>query len=329
MCQGTAKTISLSLLLLVFGGPSAAQAWNNLGHKVVAEIAWRQLDPPTRQQIVDVLRRHPRFDTDFAAKMEDPAQSGDKETQDHWIFQQAATWPDEIRKNREYDHPSWHYINEPVYLHAVDKAILFTKLRINLSDKYSSWVPKKELNVLQAISYSQATIASKASAEDKAVAYCWLLHLVGDIHQPLHATALYSVERFPEGDEGGNKIPLAHGKNLHAVWDNLLGKRYYMRDVEKTVNQLSNRDEYGDAWDTAGKEVDPKNWAEEGRSLCESFVYPEALLTEIKNTPANEKLEPFDLPKDYLREAGHQARLRVIAAGVRLGVLLNNASHTK
>jgi hypothetical protein len=46
------------------------------------------------------------------------------------------------------------------------------------------------------------------------------------------------------------------------------------------------------------------------------------LLTAIKNTPANEKLEPFDLPKDYLREAGHQARLRIIAAGVRLGVML-------
>lgn len=329
MCQGTAKTISLSILLLISSGPSTALAWNNLGHKVVAEIAWQQLDPTTRQQIVDVLRRHPRFDADFAAKMEDAALNGDKETQDHWIFQHAATWPDEIRKNRAYDHPTWHYINEPIYLHAVDKAILFTKLRVNLSDKYSSWVPKKELNILQAISYSQATIASKAGAVEKAVAYCWILHLVGDIHQPLHTTALFSVERFPDGDEGGNKIPLAHGKNLHALWDGLLGKRYYMRDIEKAVAQLSDRDEYGGVWDTAGKESDPKKWAEEGRSLCESFVYPEALLTAIKNSPANEKLEPFDLPKDYLREAGHQARLRIIAAGVRLGALLKNPSPIK
>jgi hypothetical protein len=71
-----------------------AHAWNSLGHKVVAEIAWQQLDPATRQSIVDVLRRHPRFDADFAGKMEDNAQTASKLVQDHWIFQNAATWPD-------------------------------------------------------------------------------------------------------------------------------------------------------------------------------------------------------------------------------------------
>jgi hypothetical protein len=53
------------MLLLVIVSPAAA--WNSLGHKVVAEIAWQQLDPATRQAIVDTLRRHPRFDTDFQA----------------------------------------------------------------------------------------------------------------------------------------------------------------------------------------------------------------------------------------------------------------------
>src|SRR3954451_8605510 len=97
-----------------------AHAWNSLGHKVVAEIAWQGLDAPTRQVIVDTLRRHPRFDTDFVAKMEDSAAKGDKAVQDHWIFQHAATWPDEIRKTKPYDHPTWHYINLPIYLHSVD-----------------------------------------------------------------------------------------------------------------------------------------------------------------------------------------------------------------
>ena len=276
---------------------------------------------------MDILRRHPRFDVDFAAKMEDDVQRGDKELQDHWIFQHAATWPDLARgikgaDQKRYDHPTWRYINQPLYLHSVDKAVLFTKLRINLSDKYSSWTPKNQLNILQAISYCRSIVASKAGAEDKAVAYCWLLHLVGDIHQPLHSTALFSVERFPDGDKGGNEIPLVHGKNLHALWDNLLGKRYYMRDVDRLVKQLSNRVEYGTVWDTAAKETDPKKWAEESHALCESFVYPAELLAAIKDTPANEKLQPFDLTTEYSRAAGHQARLRIIAAGVRLGVML-------
>ena len=74
-------------------------AWNALGHKVVAEIAWRQLSPDQRKSIVEILRRHPRFDKDFAGKMDDNALTGDKSIEDHWIFLQAATWPDIIRKD--------------------------------------------------------------------------------------------------------------------------------------------------------------------------------------------------------------------------------------
>src|SRR3954447_4680749 len=104
---------ALNALVLLIVAASPAFAWNSLGHKVVAEIAWRQLDAPARQTIVDTLRRHPRFDTDFVAKMEDSAAKGDKATQDHWIFQHAATWPDQIHKNKEYDRPLWHYIDIP------------------------------------------------------------------------------------------------------------------------------------------------------------------------------------------------------------------------
>src|SRR6478752_4099266 len=55
-----------ALLIALFCVP--AQAWNSLGHKAVAEIAWQQLEPSERQAIVDILRRHPTFATDFQAK---------------------------------------------------------------------------------------------------------------------------------------------------------------------------------------------------------------------------------------------------------------------
>lgn len=69
-------------------------AWNSFGHRCVAEIARQQLEAPTRQQIVDTLRRHPRFVEDFAGKMPDDIAKADQATQDRWIFLQAATWPD-------------------------------------------------------------------------------------------------------------------------------------------------------------------------------------------------------------------------------------------
>jgi hypothetical protein len=68
------------LLSLVFSPP--AFAWNALGHKVIAEIAWRELTPEHQQAIVDTLRRHPRFDADFAGRMPDDVLAADKATQD-------------------------------------------------------------------------------------------------------------------------------------------------------------------------------------------------------------------------------------------------------
>src|SRR5262245_5353554 len=97
------------VLLTVAAGP--LHAWNSTGHKVVAEIAWQQLDDEQHKEIVDTLRRHPRFDADFVSKMEDDAAKGDKATQDHWIFLQAATWPDIIRRKTDLDRPIWHYID--------------------------------------------------------------------------------------------------------------------------------------------------------------------------------------------------------------------------
>jgi hypothetical protein len=186
-----------AFIILLLAVP--AQAWNSLGHKAVAEIAWQQLDPPTRQQIVDTLRRHPRFDVDFQAKMEDSAAKGDKSTQDHWIFQHAATWPDEIRKNKEYDRPSWHYINLPLFLDPSDRTAMRGKSPVNLSAEYPTSLDNRKYNAIQAIVWSRAALASKAGPDVKAIAYCWLMHLVGDIHQPLHSTALFSADRFRKG----------------------------------------------------------------------------------------------------------------------------------
>jgi hypothetical protein len=53
-----------------------AAAWNPLGHKLVGEIAWQQLDPDTRKKIADTIKRHPRFAEDFAPQM--PAEETDR-----------------------------------------------------------------------------------------------------------------------------------------------------------------------------------------------------------------------------------------------------------
>lgn len=322
MKSRAAITIALSLFCSL-----KAFAWNSLGHKVVAEIAWQQLDPATRQSIVDTLRRHPRFDKDFVEKMDEVA-SADKEIQDHWIFQQAATWPDVIRKVKPYDHPEWHYIDIPQFLDPSDQAAFDKRLPVNVSTEYPGKTSRDKYNVVQAIAYCRETLKSKAGADVKAGAYCWLFHLVGDIHQPLHSTAIFSVDHFPKGDEGGNKILITKGKNLHSLWDGLLGRDSKMSSVAKAVNELQDKERFGNVWELSAQEADPIQWAKESHDLAEAVVYEDVILDAVRKSPTGEKVKmtPVELPVEYYKDAGEQARKRVLAAGLRLGALLKTMS---
>src|SRR5258707_1201174 len=76
---------------------SPAQAWNATGHKIIASIAFRQLTPAEQAKVVAILKRHPRFTDDFADQMPADVRGADEATQNEWLFQQAAVWPDTVR----------------------------------------------------------------------------------------------------------------------------------------------------------------------------------------------------------------------------------------
>jgi hypothetical protein len=155
------RTLAAINILFLFTAP--VLAWNALGHKVVCEIAWQQLDETERKEIVDILKRHPRFDKDFVPDM--PAM--DAEEIDHRIFLHAGTWPDIARgiqgpDRDKFDKPIWHYINHPF------ADIKPPKLNLECAPakgKSISW------NICQATNYSYAVIRSDAPPQEKALAY--------------------------------------------------------------------------------------------------------------------------------------------------------------
>jgi hypothetical protein len=177
------RAISICLLFATLSlVASRALAWNALGHRVVAEIAWQQLDAPTRQSIVDTLKHHPRFAGDFVAKMPRDVAIADKATQDRWIFWQAAVWPD-VCRGGPYDRPWWHFINVPIYVNKSDRNALAGRLTFNQSFMYPTNRDPADYNIVQAIAYCRATIADNQAGHDaKAIAYSWLMHLIGDLH---------------------------------------------------------------------------------------------------------------------------------------------------
>jgi hypothetical protein len=197
---------------------------------------------------------------------------GDVADANRWIFQHAATWPDLIRGQREYDHPTWHYVNFPYYIDGQP-----APPGLNLSGLYPTRLDMDKWNVAQAVKHCQRALKSDAPPSDKALACCWLIHLVGDLHQPLHSTALV-CERFPNGDRGGNSIPTVHGRNLHALWDGLLGRHHRPNDVAREVDELRAKTEL---WNV-NTSSSVTEWIRESHILSKSAGYSPDILRRYK-----------------------------------------------
>jgi len=166
-----------AIFLCLFLLAPAAQAWSEFGHQLVAEIAWRRLSPAARAQ-VDLLLQGEA----------DPTLRG------------IAAWPDEIRDRPEYEHTSaWHYVR--------------------IRDAHCGYVAARDCAdgqcVVGAIERARATLADRTqSRAERAEALKFLVHFVGDVHQPMHAGH--------RDDRGGNLFQVnlrGEGTNLHAVWD--------------------------------------------------------------------------------------------------------------
>ena len=162
---------------------------------------------------------------------------------------------------------------------------------------------------------------------EKGVYICWLFHVVGDLHQPLHSSALFSQVAFPDGDRGGNLIRTNAG-NLHSFWDGLLGRNIDPNDVRLESAELRMNDEMVALGETALEDLNPEVWAEEGHELCEEFVYSEAIraAVERREEGSSSIVESVNLPNAYMTEAGTRARRRVVEAGFRLGSLLKEVA---
>ena len=161
----------------------------------------------------------------------------------------------------------------------------------------------------------------------KAAAYCWLFHLVGDIHQPLLSTATFTVVHFPKGDKGENEIRVVKSKNHHSHWDGLLGRDSKISSVAKAAAELSDKERFGNVWEMSALETDPIQWAKESHDIAYASAYDDAILDAVRKSPTGEKVKmtPVELPMEYYKAAGEQARKRVLAAGLRLGQILKAA----
>lgn len=166
--------------------PRRAAAWHDDGHRIVAEIAARHLSKSAREQIDALLADTPGY-TSMAT---------------------AATWADQVAK---FD-PTWEFVYSSHYVNV--------EQRMTPRELHALCLKKSGCVATGIAFYAEILRSQRASREQRAEALRFLIHFVGDVHQPLHAGHA--------ADKGGNDIknlslleatPGAERINLHAAWD--------------------------------------------------------------------------------------------------------------
>ena len=285
-----------------------ARAWDPLGHMLTMNIACGELTPKAREELDAAIAR-------FSAK-ENPDAPYDAAT--------AACWMDDARaRTKEYN--EWHYVNLP-----------FTREGTPLPEGS----PQKP-DVIWGIGQSEAIVkgAVEQAGIDRDQALVMLLHLVGDIHQPLHTTA--------NNDLGGNKVNISNlkdqevdllfskGANLHFFWDSAYRREFkdgevavscaaplYLRQApvagHLAAAELADREAAGirkkyppDSFgDILGGNASA--WALESHALGYELAYGKL--------PAG---SPVVLDIDYVEASRSCAEKRIALAGYRIATLLN------
>lgn len=310
----------LWIIFIIFS-LSPANAWHDVGHRATASIAFDAMSFEQQKSTIAILKSHPRFAKDFASRMPDSIARDSALVQDRWLLEQAAVWPDLIQTlddevRRVYNRSTWHYINEIIYLSESDESAFGGKFDHNMETTFEPPL-RQNLNILQALRGNILVWRNdEFTNAEKAVALCWILHLTGDLHQPLHNVALFSKPYFPTGDRGGNSVEVVWGnetRNLHAVWDGLPTDMEDLEPSARTVLTIET-DKIDDA------AID--EWSSHHAGLARLFVYPPEVKAELLARLTSNQSPEVNLSREYLIRARSIARRQVNLAGHRIAGLL-------
>jgi hypothetical protein len=308
--------LGLTLFAAIAAQTTAARAWWDEGHMQIAAIAYKNLTDPVKDRVDTLLR----LNKDYPKRT---AGAPDEATARQWAFVHAATWADDI-KTKPYG-----YTRDPVTGDVAGQNIGYSD-----RNQHDYWhykdlefspdgTPLVPADLVDAVTQLRLMIAalkatSGASVDVRSYDLVWILHLVGDVHQPRHAVTRFTRE-LPTGDRGGNSetvIP-ATGETitLHAYWDRIFGG---YSSAFGAIFDAGGQDGIGniDANPEMAKIADPKQWVEESAEVAKRFAYAARV-----STGSNATL----LTREYETNARNAARSQAALAAARLANLLNSA----
>jgi len=301
----------LSLVITVFC-PSAF-AWNDVGHKLTAYIAWQRMSPAARENVIKILLKAPE-DSDLSVFY--PQDSRSTAARQRELFMIAAYWADIVRDRDfpmryKYHHGNWHY-SDTFWTQENGKV----KILDNPNEEGGKAVE-------QLFAAEKTLRNTSAKDAEKAIAIAWFLHLSGDIHQPLHTSARVT-DLEPKGDQGGNTFlltpkntPRENQMNLHWFWDSIVNRVITRKDdaadsafLPPIAEQMMKKYPFAKAQSrlNLGKFDE---WQKESFTVATKEVFPSTLVRE--QMPS----------KQYVNNAFRISEEQIVLAGYRMGETLN------
>jgi hypothetical protein len=291
-----------ALAAAVLSAPLTCLAWGDEGHQVIGSLAYKRLTPKARKAVDALLAQ-------------------DKDTLTKPDFVSRTTWADKFRdsdRNTTKVHykatHKWHFVDVEIDGGSLQDAC-FGRPQLAAGAPASQGPP--DACVVDKIEQFRTALADPATPPaEKLLALKFLMHFVGDVHQPLHAA--------DHNDSGGNAVaievaPSSSQANLHAYWDTRL--------VSKLGANVTT------ASTAVGKLITPANVAKWSTGTVEDWASESA--AHAKDTAYN-----FSGEKTFVDDHGgtgevldasYQARALPVAkealakAAVRLANLLNEA----
>jgi S1/P1 Nuclease len=266
-----------------------AHAWGTEGHRVSALVASELLTPKTRLRLNQIIEN-----------------SGSPEG-----LADMSLYMDINRKELSEKVPGsekWHYDNQPVC-----KTL-----------SYDQYCPKGDCASAKIPELFRKLKDPATPKEDRAQALRFLVHMIGDIHQPLHAA--------DDGDLGANlKFVLipesSEGRRLHGVWDTDIVKRalrgsneteYAKELVKKYREQIS-------TWQSGDVNNSVRGWMNESHSLSKLVTYGNLPKFECGKEWESTIVTPVPLPESYMVSATAIVPAQLAKSGARIAWVLNSA----
>jgi S1/P1 Nuclease len=289
--------------------------WGHVGHMTVAYAAYQNLTPAAKKRVSVLLKLNPDY-KNWVTQIPSGTAAKDRALM---LFMIAATWPDQIKSEKGYtdDGPDPHgdrpdgatssqNIGYTDHLH--HKYWHFVDTPFSQDGTALGAIPTP--NAEERIAKFRTVLASSEPNALKSYDLVWLLHLVGDVHQPLHAATRVS-KTDPAGDNGGNKISLCTKPcrdELHGFWDDLPGTGKDPSTAVLAGKKLPKPDP------TLAKNTDTATWIAESFDAAQKVVYV---------SPIGPGDGPFTLTPAYRAAARKLAMQRVALAGARLANIIN------